>query len=67
MTFSNNWYNAEQLKQIFYIENKKYKKYNKLIINKLCFLYFLSSFFTVQACRCRFKRRILYTYPQIHL
>ena len=24
----------------FYYENKKYKKYNILIINKLCFLYF---------------------------
>ena len=45
MTFSNNWYNAEQPKQQnFIIKNKKYKKYNKLIINKLCFLYFLSSF-----------------------
>ena len=39
MTFSNNWYNAEQPKQQnFIIKNKKYKKYNKLIINKLCFL-----------------------------
>ena len=44
-TFSNKWYNAEQLKQqTFNIENKKYNKYNKLIINKLYLLYLLSSF-----------------------
>ena len=45
MTFSNNWYNAEQPKQQnFIIKNKKYNKYNLLIINLLYLLYLLSSF-----------------------
>ncbi len=45
MTFSNNWYNAEQPKQQnFIIENKKYKQCNLLIINLLYLLYLLFSF-----------------------